>query len=319
MFDNGLLENYPFFASSKGFLKMRNLNYKFLESDRFFVVQKYSLGEGKYYFKKEKSDEIDSQVLLSQIYKKAGLNSAIYLPSLSPQNHRGTISNDITSSSNISAKQFFFNLYKLYPKEVVDGELVRHTKSSGDETQIVLNCNESLRSKLMMFDHSVKSPSLEQFEKTSQPPFKFVELFTKEGMRDFIKMHLFDTASSNTDRNSSNFYFEYNNEGKICGITTIDHSMSQESILYDYPDYAVFCNFLGEPCETDRRGMITELKENETVQDFLPVSEMAEMVGNIDVVDAAREIKNETGYSVNSEYVEYLAISYDKLANDLAK
>lgn len=319
MIDNGLLKYYPFSATRDGFLKMRDIRYKFLESSAFNSAHKYSYDEGKFYFKKEGSDEIDSQVLLSQIYKKVGLNSAIYLPGLSPQNYRGTISNDISSSSNINGKDFFSKLYEIYPKEVIDAELIKHTKSIAPNLESALKSDSKLRSNVMFISKNVYKNTLAQYENLENNPFDFVEFFTKDGMRDFIKMHLFDTASGNIDRNASNFYFELNDQGKICGVTTIDHSVSQDSILFDHPDASIYFNFLGEPCETNRSGMIYELKENETVQDFLPASEMAEMVGNVDVVETAKDIKRETGYSIDPEYIDELSISYERLANELAK
>ena len=62
-----------------------------------------------------------------------------------------------------------------------------------------------------------------------------------------------------------------------------------------------------------------EIKENETVQDYMPASEMAEIVGNIEVVQTAKEIKSGTGYTVDPDYVDVLATSFDKLANDLSQ
>ena len=198
----------------------------------------------------------------------------------------------------------------MYPKEIIDTELIKHTKGSAPNLKDALKSDSKARSNIMFISNKFTPNTLAQYEKLANQPFDFVDLFTKEGMRDFIKMHLFDTASSNVDRNASNFYFEYNEQGKICGVTTIDHSMSQDSILFDHPDALIFFNFLGEDCETDRNGMIYELKENETVQDFLPVSEMAEMVGSVDIVETAKDIKKETGYSVDPEYIDELAISY---------
>lgn len=311
MIDNGLLKYYPTFASKQGFVKMRAMKYQFVRPEYYDIVKKYICQDGTFYFKSERQDEIDSQVLLSQIYKKSGVNSAIYLPALDPLNHRGTISNDIESPSTISGKDFFSLLYQTFPKELIDTELIKHTKSNATSSKV------QSRDKLMMFDRKIVSPSLKDFEeqKTCEN-FDFVSLFTKDGMRAFIKMHLFDTASFNVDRNSSNFYFEIDKNGKICGVTTIDHSMSQDACLYGLSE---FYNFLGEACETDKAGMLYELKENETVQDFILPQEMAEEIGSINVVSVAQEIKQETGYKINQNYVNCLAHSYENLAEDLVK
>ena len=311
MIDNGLLKYYPLFASKQGFVKMRAMKYQFVRPEYYDIVKKYTCQDGAFYFKEERRDEIDSQVLLSQIYKKAGVNSAIYLPSLDPQNHRGTISNDIKTSSNISGRDFFSILYQTYPKEVLNGELVKHTKSSKPKF------DSKSRDKMMMFDKDIVSPSLTDYDKTADgEKFDFVSLFTKDGMRAFIKMHLFDVASSNIDRNSSNFYFEIDKNGKICDVTTIDHSVSQECTRWGAED---FYSFIGEPMETDRQGMLFEFRENETVQDFITPQEMAEEIGSISVVSVAQEIKQETGYKINQNYVNCLAHSYENLAEDLVK
>lgn len=319
MIDNGLLMHYPQLASKKGFLKTRSLDFKKMSTQVCDVAKLYFYKDSRYWFKYENKSEIASQVMLGQLYKQNGLNSAIYLPGLDGRNRRVSISNDIVSSHNMGGNKFFRKLYERYPKEVVDGELIKHDAQQRFLSSIATSGKE-IRSHNIILDKLVTSPSLKDFSKAQDiDDFDFVSFFTKDGMRDFIKMHLFDTASMNIDRNSSNFYLEFDSAGKICGITTIDHSMSEESILYDLPESALYINFLGPNSEVSREEMLFELRENETVQHFMPRQEMAEILGNVNVGQVASDITDTIGYKFDNRFKNGLAKSFDDLANDLAK
>ncbi|MBQ3048299.1 MAG: hypothetical protein IJD48_04750 [Clostridia bacterium] len=319
MIDNGLLKHYPQLASSDGFLKTKDLDLKPLPVSLKGVATPYFYQSNVVWYKHEDDGEIESQVLLSQLYSKLGLKSAIYMPAVDEHGDHLTISDNVDTADNISGRRFFKRLYEIFPKEVVDGELIKRVAPVSVLTSVekpnLITLDQSI-----LFGSPTFLPLLKDYLKKYKPEeFDFVSFFTKDGMRDFIKMHVMDTGSCNIDRNSSNFYFKIDGSGKICGIETIDHSMSKNYLLNEGFKYATYINFLGPFSEATRTEMVDELRNNETVQQFMLRQEMAEIVGNVEVEKTAQDIKQATGFEIDTEYVDGLARSYDSLANDLAR
>ena len=65
--------------------------------------------------------------------------------------------------------------------------------------------------------------------------------------------------------------------------------------------------------------MIEEFKSNELVNRFYNPSELSEMLGNIDVVETARDIKETINYEIDDGLVTKFARLIDDTAEGLIK
>ncbi len=103
MFDNGLLKYYERYGYKNGILDARDLDL--VEEQKIsFSVTACDSKEGRLFkrvngAKLEDKKITDGQVLLSQIYNKVGLQSAIYLPA-QVKGKRFLLSNDVSTGEN---------------------------------------------------------------------------------------------------------------------------------------------------------------------------------------------------------------------------
>lgn len=101
MYDNGLIKYYSQNNYKDGILDARDINL--VEQQKVsFKVTSCASSEGRF-FKRVNGSRVkdkkitDAQILLSQIYNKAGLQSAVYLPA-QIKGKRFLLSNDVSSS-----------------------------------------------------------------------------------------------------------------------------------------------------------------------------------------------------------------------------
>ena len=65
--------------------------------------------------------------------------------------------------------------------------------------------------------------------------------------------------------------------------------------------------------------MVWQLKNNDVVKQYISSTTLGEMVGNVNVGETARDIKESIGYTVNPQYVDFLTRSFEQTATDLTK
>ncbi|MBR4003637.1 MAG: hypothetical protein IKI95_06255, partial [Clostridia bacterium] len=65
--------------------------------------------------------------------------------------------------------------------------------------------------------------------------------------------------------------------------------------------------------------MLNQLKTNPVVLSYETPSALAEKIGSVDVVATAQDVKQSIGYEINPGYVDFVASSFEKFANDLVK
>ena len=295
MVDNGLLKYYPKYSDEFGRLRYDNIkkaNIKNISHRRTIVKSRireglFRKGDTFYYQKQlggfyskdrnEAEDFVDAEVLLSQIYAKAGFNTAIYLPTIDKNNLLGVVSNDISTKQS-QTMQNFGNLIICNPYEYGRG--------------------------------------------ISEKDLKLQQYFEEKAFRDYVKMHVFDVACGNPDRHGNNFFVDVKRTGSGLPVAEevrlfdYGHSICYLNNLYNLQvESYCFCNGLGNGNTKTKKEMIEEFKNNEYVNMFYTPVQLSEMLGGIDVIETAKDIKQ----TINYEIDDGLASNYARIIEDTAE
>ena len=248
MQDNGLLYKYDkVYNMVDGIISLKHgINCKEVKDTfgaRKLLVRKGLTSLEPYYFKCCDKLETDSEVLLSQVYAKAGFDTAIYTPAVYNnhfgRNIEGVISNDVADEEFMKTERFD------HLSDIASGT---HLSKEADYYT-----------------------------------FKLLEQrFTKDAVRELIKFRLFDTASYNADRHCGNYMVKQDETGIIGGFTLYDYGSSGHAVEFamrnvgsstDIASIEKHLKMLNYPSsfETDcstRVGLINHIKHNETINHY---------------------------------------------------
>lgn len=319
MEDNGVLKYYREHRNRNGFLKTKEIdavqyNGTSVEESFFRYLK---TPNGRRFYRKECYDKIsmDAEIILSQIYARAGLKTAIYTPAIDVKGNKVALSNDVKSPLTIPAH--------IYYKQII----------AANPDEPFAECIPS---------HYVKDFPLKHY-------------LTNNAFRDKFKTDILDIGAENEDRHQGNYFWGRvnprlaekllsktqplmqphgpvlkNSAGRVYPAV-VDHI-----VLYDYGESATmytayrrspyfgeeditYPNIFTNGCEKTREEMIDQLLFNPNVQDIMTGDEMAEFAGSVNPGEVARDIKGTIGYTVDQGYVDYLSSSFDSLAKDLSR
>lgn len=289
MIDNGLIDLYKSKNSAKTFLSAKN-NYEYNKiAKNLMKFSKISIPtKGDFYLKLASKKEMNGEILLSQIYAKAGFISSIYTPIGEYGIYTHVLSNNLVHNEKIENPRFF------------------NFKKQDEAIKDVIGENAS---------HFVKSNILFYLPKSKDDEhIDYGKFITKDAMKSLIKMRLFDVSSFNKDRHSDNF--SYIMDGQVVdGILLFDYGMSGKD--YKSKSLEFFNEFTDHKISRDE--FLLCFKENETLQQFVSLQECAEDIGSIDVVETAKDIKAGIGFNLSRNYVDAIARSYDNIAEELVR
>lgn len=295
MEDNGLIKYYRDRKKGKDLTstkKHKDFSILSKETDIKKVQCYLQTPEGIYYTKCASKAEIDAETLLSQVFCKLGIQTALYLPAGHKNKYVYAVSNDITNENTILAKDYYEQLWANIKK---------------DDSYSCVKVGQ----------HPFYMPIVKE-----QVELDYNKFITPEAMRTLQMTRGLDMASFNTDRNWCNYYFQVE-DNLIKDIILIDHAMSganvESTLCDDLVDHMYFNEFNSLLGRNNYSRIISYFKNNEVVQDYITPQELAETIGSVDVVDVARDIKSTIGYKVNEKYVDYLANSFNDTAEDLLK
>ena len=287
MQDNGLLKYYFEHRDGRGFLKTGEIDghqYSGQGDEQFCSYLK--LPQTKRLYIKPCTKEIaDAEILLSQVYSKVGIKTAIYTPAIDKFKKEVLLSNDIENPNTLPAFSLFSKIRNQNPE-------ISHP--------------DFIPSKLD------KSGLIERY-------------FTPKGFKSGILMTALDVGAGNRDRNITNYFFGQNGEGVCDDVWSIDYGNSGltfdemrgcPSMTLD--ELQFYSRFEGEP-GLYRGEMIRNLRENPNVNALFGKNELAKTIGSVDVSKTAKDIKETIGYEVDPMYVYYLDKSFDILAEDLTQ
>ena len=300
MYDNGLMHHYRqgfLQRTNKGIAKGGVLDLRKLPFRELGYSQRWGKGleeyleflytpQGRFYVKEDQKDGVDAEVLLSQIYKQAGLNTAIYTPAIDRKGKTVVLSNDIQTDTGIFAYDYL---------------------------KMVRNRHKNI-------------PTADGFPEKLSSSYVLGRYHTKEGARQYLKMNLFDVAGVNYDRHLSNYIYEVDRLGRVTDVSLYDFgesghiytSVRGQDPMY-YEEDITYPNLFNDGSELTRQQMVDQFRNNEAVLSYITPSEMAESVGSINVTQTAKNIKAELGYKVSQSYTDYIASSFDRMAEDLVK
>lgn len=343
MKDNGLLEYYKTLPSRHGFLDISKLGRIKGQNIRRGACQNQIIGHS-FYAKCPISNSqnkfikhiYDAEILLSQVYAKAGLQTAIYLP-ITTDNGSFLACNDISSPNVIPAVT---HLYPLLGSEVAGTTYIR--------TLPFL---------------SKTDPILEKHDPK--------QILGTETMREQTLMRLLDVASFNDDRHEMNFFYnvqkqpslqsacsksqrisssqallpsieccqtaqdaifnlqdseqimDYYRSFKPMGVVSIDYGasgISHQRIGKHRldPNSLEFSNDFTFQ-DLKRSEFSREVIESETLTELVDKGELAQTIAGLNPSEVAQDILETIDYQVDPEYVDRLSQSYDDMAEVLSK
>ncbi len=308
MYDNGLLKYYREKAYKDGVLicedipglkhrgGLGRISIFDVDGHKFYTkVSSYSCGSPK--------RMQDAEVLISQIYNKAGIKSAIYLPASMFSSSDMVISNDIQSSSVILAEDFLDKVNKesfyylpnfLFPG-IEDVDMSKHFTTHALQQQ----------TKLRIYD--IASYNTDRHQGNF-----FYELEQETQTLDSGNRQ---TAQSNMSNRADDIVVIDSEQSGLISHSILDSmgdSQDEGSIATFY--YNDFYNG-----RLDRDAILKQLRDNEHLADLLNKSELAEEMGAISPKSVAQDIKDTIGYEVEPKYVDFLEKSYDEVAETLIK
>lgn len=289
MKDNGLLQYYKKgLHTDNGMLDLAKIPFE----NRKWKNGEFSkiTGQGSFYIKRCGYSAVDAEVLVSQIAAQLGLSTAIYLPAYCFVPH--VISNDISSANTMKMWEYTDLLYE----QLADSP--QSWNEIGDIT----------------------------------------DYFTKQAQRKLAIQEALNIASENVDGHAGNRFVKVNkNESFTKGHIQIETEIVEDVGGYDFGKSFCRVDDLGKPIPRTFHTMFSEegiceyfsilskpraiqrLKENPVVQEVLPSSEMAEMIGNTDIFGIAADVTETTGYEFSRCYLKDMANSFYNVANEFAK
>jgi len=310
MVDNGLIEKY---------FKNKDLSEhgatfhvdKITSAVSKHVIEKSDSKVENFYFKSSIKENSDAEILLSQVYAKAGFNTAIYLPVTMTSSEggmlKGVISNDVsTVEKTIDPKMQFLKFYGATPN-------IEKTLSAAEYGPRLI-----LPYEINQYTAQIANDNLG---------------FSYDCIRQILKMRLFDVGALNEDRHFNNFFYKFDAEGKADSIALIDHGYSYfgykdyernaHDIFYSctqyYNDFLTPRDFILHIRNKSRNGMIDNFKHNESMQEYITPRELVETLEQVDVKATARDIYDTIGYKVGEEYVDTIAESFENLAEEVSE
>ena len=285
---NELLDYYKSKGGTKDLLNRKKhpeINYK---STGFFEdIGIMSTPKGIYYVKTASKRERDAEILLSRIYEKAGLSTAIYTPVGKRGFYTGVASNDVVNGDNniIRAKEYIREYGFKIAKDIEDPEA----------------------------KHIIIRKPFYMPKRFEDAHANYDEFITKEGMRSLLLKRIFDSASYNIDGHYRNYFYATTDGKKVTDTISIDHSLSGNAYR---SDPLIYYNEFHED-KLRISDLLYKYTDSEIAQSYLPTIECAETIGSINVIRTAKEIEKEEGYSINQKYVDAIANRYAMAANCL--
>lgn len=314
MYDNGLLEHYRSLKSQDGYLDVSTLGVT--ENPLEYtdnVVHK--LIDGKSYYTKFVVPSqttakylCDAEILLSQIYNKAGISSAVYLPVYN-EHSKFLISNDVEKPDVVLARNHLFEKL-LGEGRICLPFLAKKETMRVNPASIYTTYAMQQQTKMRVLDTASYN-------------------FDRHYGNFFFKLHhapddlpvvtLQDVKNSRT--------------GIIDTITGILQNKVQDVVAIDFDVSGLLLDPLGKNLiqifdsyyddfsmfEEPRDRVIEQIQTSEEFAQLMDKQALAEEIGSLSPACVAREIKETIGYQIEPKMVDTLSRSYDEMAETLIK
>ncbi len=312
MYDNGLLQYYKTLGSKDGILDARSLD----ASENLIVkkgkVKRCSINGGSYYLKSalraHKPDRhyYDAEILLSQIFNKAGIPSAVYLPATFSDGEF-LVSNDVEKDDVVLASRYLGTSLKVEKTKTIpflassEEIMVKPTKyytknAMRQQTRMRIldtaSCNYDRHKNNFFYSLRSSLEATPQQEEERSVGSEIVDYF-----RSLIPNKAKDVVA-----------IDFGISGSI--IEMLKYG-SQYVSLFD-----LYSNDFGrKPLQRDE--MIEKIEESEALATLIDKNDFAETIGSLDPIGVAQDIKETIGYTVDNNFTSFLAKAYDDMAETL--
>lgn len=316
MYDNGLLNHYKFGNQKDGFLNVSDMSIiENINMVGFRTMQ--CRVDGSPFYMKLYNHEYplsrlhgDAEILLSQLYSKAGISSSIYLPA-DRQGQKILLCNDIEKpnivlATNYLSKQLSYSRQKTVPFLAKDYKGV-------NPSRLFTSHAMQQQTKMRLLDVASYNTDRHQanFFYTLEHNAPYL---LQEGQEDKDEV-LFGEEIVN--------YFRALRPNKAKDVSAIDFESSggNISMLLDsnYDENSTFNAYMND----FKKGVMTrpeimrEIKDSENLSQLIDKKEFAEVVGSLDPQGTAQEIEETIGYKVDERMVDVLSKAYDEMAETL--
>lgn len=273
MFDNGILQYYRNLPLKNGYLQIdKNVHEnKSVAMDCInSKLYKVDIAEvGSFFAKACPEGLVEAEVLMGQLYTKAGINSAIYLPVYSDKIGQMVVSQDVRDKNGIYAKEYNGE-HKFIDVAYLGNDW--HSKYSKEK-----------RDKLM-------SP---------------------QASANLLLKRCLDISCRNCDGHSGNITLSLK-DGVITDIGSFDYGSCD---LISTPETFVF--FHNDFCKKylTKEHFVEQFKNNGEAQAYITPEQVGEIIGNLDVLETARDIKETLGLEIHK--TDMFARCFNDMAEEL--
>ncbi len=307
MYDNGLLKYYKQKAYKDGVLPLEDLPAQQLKKSGRIRV--YNINGSRFYTKAPRDFNLkrafDPEILLSQIYAKAGISSALYLPA-SVLSSNIIVSNDVATNSSIQLACNFIS-------SVIDSE---------DRNNLdFLNPNTTFvdYSKYFTLRALQQQTKLRVFDTASYNSDRHDENFYYKVLSYWNQQETVDafgqTSKTSTivqkadDVLSIDYELSGFNSFKRMSLSDVELDMLNQKGCYYHTDF--------NGTTLLREEVLDEFRGNELFANLVDKKELAEEIGSVSPMAVAQDIKDTIGYEVEPKYAEFLERSFEEVAETL--
>ncbi len=317
MYDNGLLQYYQSLKSQKGFLDATQLGVDINLKLKNGKVRRGTINGKSYYLKsaikahKVNESFYDAEILLSQIYNKAGIESAVYLPATFSDGEF-LVSNDVEREDVVLASKYLYT----------------SLKGAKSVSIPFLAGEEDLKVKPTKF---YTKQAMQQ-----QTKMRILDAITcnydrhRDNFFYTLRRPLDEPSSKETEESALPVgsqivnYFKHLVPNKATDVVAIDFGISGNLMpLLNYGEqYAsLFDSYYNDFSRRTmhRDEMIDRISSDENLASLIDKKEFAETLGGINPYGVAQEIQDTIGYTINPTYLNFLDHSFSEMAENLSR
>ena len=312
MFDNGLLQYYESLGSQKGILNASGLKFTPNLEIKKGKVRRGTINGKSYYLKSAlRANKVDmayydAEILLSQIYNRAGIDSAVYLPVMFSDGHY-LVSNDVESERSILASKYFYSCSK--------GSKILSIPFLADKKDLSVNPSKFYTKKAMQQQTKMRilDTATCNYDRHRDNFFYKVRQPIVDAKKDDGEV---------TEGSSIVDFFRGIIPNKATDVVAIDFGVSGNiaPLLHFGEEYISIYDHYSNDFSRKlmyRDELINEIAENENLSQLIDKKDFAETIGSINPYSVAQDIQDTTGYAVNQDYTSFLSKALDDMAETL--
>lgn len=317
MYDNGLLKYYQTLPSNNGFLDITGLNFTENLNLKRGKVRRGNINGSSYYIKSAvkahqvNKDFFDAEIMLSQLYYKAGIRSAIYLP-VTLNSTSFLASDDVERKDVVLAKRFQYectgrtslkpiSFLSQQPDQEQNANKFFTKSAMAQQTKMRIldtaTCNFDRHRE--NFYYSLNRPlSIPQSEQQEEGQFSGRQIV--DYFRNLIPNKAKDVVA-----------IDFGISGNVIPIVNMGRQYEDS-----FDIQSIYPNDFG-PKLLNRDQMKDSIIDNKKLAELIDKEDFAETLGSLNPSEVAQDVLDTTGYKVDPAYTSFLSRSLDDMADIL--